>query len=167
MALGVIFMIAGVIALGSVVVATEWAVLIVGIMMVMAGVAEIFAAFSVKGWGKAIVWGLLGVLYVAAGVVAIERPLMAAAVLTLLLGIALMVGGIGRIFLAWNMRGAGKPWGWVVVSGLISLLLGAMIIAQWPYSGLYILGIFLGIDLIFIGSSWFTIGLALKRRHAV
>jgi uncharacterized membrane protein HdeD (DUF308 family) len=166
-ALGVIFMIAGVIALGSVVVATEWAVLIVGIMMVMAGVAEIIAAFSVKGWGKAIVWGLLGALYVAAGVVAIERPLIAAAVLTLLLGIALMVGGIGRIFLAWSMRGAGKPWGWVVVSGLISLLLGAMIIAQWPYSGLYILGIFLGIDLIFIGSSWFTIGLALKRRHAV
>ena len=92
---------------------------------------------------------------------------MTAAVLTLLLGIALMVGGIGRIFLAWHMRGAGKPWGWVVVSGIISLLLGAMIIAQWPYSGLYVLGIFLGIDLIFIGSSWFTIGLALKRRHAV
>ena len=165
-ALGVIFMLAGVIALGSVVVATEWAVLIVGIMMVMAGVAEIIAAFSVKGWGKAIVWGLLGLLYVAAGVVAIERPLMAAAVLTLFLGIALMAGGIVRMFLAWHMREAGKPWGWVVVSGLISLLLGAMIIAQWPYSGLYVLGIFLGIDLIFIGSSWFTIGLALKRRHA-
>ena len=127
-ALGVIFMIAGVIALGSVV---------------------------------------MGALYVAAGVVAIERPLMAAAVLTLLLGIALMVGGIGRIFLAWHMREAGKPWGWVVVSGIISLLLGLMIVAKWPYSSVYVLGIFLGIDLIFIGSSWFTIGLALKRRHAV
>jgi uncharacterized membrane protein HdeD (DUF308 family) len=166
-ALGIIFMIAGVIALGSVVMATVSAVWIVGIMMIMAGVAEIIAAFRVKEWGKAIVWGLVGALYVAAGVIAFESPLLAATVLTLLLGIALMVGGIVRMFLAWHMREAGKPWGWVVVSGIISLLLGLMIVAQWPYSGLYVLGIFLGIDLIFIGSSWLTIGLALKRRHAV
>jgi uncharacterized membrane protein HdeD (DUF308 family) len=165
-ALGVIFMIAGVIALGSVVMATVSAVWVVGIMMIMAGVAEIIAAFSVKGWGKAIFWGLLGALYVAAGIIAFENPLLAAAVLTLFLGIALMAGGIVRMFLAWHMREAGKPWGWVVVSGIISLLLGLMIIAKWPYSSVYVLGIFLGIDLIFIGSSWFTIGLALKRRHA-
>ena len=92
---------------------------------------------------------------------------MAAAVLTLLLGIALMVGGIVRIFLAWSMRGAGKPWGWVVVSGIISLLLGADDHRPVALFQPYVLGIFLGIDLIFIGSSWLTIGLALKRRHAV
>ena len=165
-ALGIIFMIAGVIALGSVVVATASAVLIVGIMMIMAGVAEIFAAFRVKDWGKAIFWGLLGALYVVAGFIAFENPLLAAAVLTLFLGIALMAGGIVRMFLAWHMREAGKPWGWVVVSGLISLLLGLMIIAKWPYSSVYVLGIFLGVDLIFIGSSWLTIGLALRRRQA-
>ena len=54
--------------------------------------------------------------------------------------------------------------GWVVVSGIISLLLGLMIIAKWPYSGFYVLGLFLGVDLIFIGSGWLSIGLALKRR---
>ena len=165
-ALGVIFMLAGVIALGSVVVATASAVLIVGIMMIMAGVAEIFAAFRVKDWGKAIFWGLLGVLYVAAGIIAINNPFAAATILTLFLGIFLVAGGIVRMFLAWHMREAGKPWGWIVVSGIISVLLGAMIIAKWPYSSFYVLGIFLGIDLIFIGSSWLTIGLALKRRHA-
>ena len=163
-ALGIIFMIAGVIALGSVVAATASAVLIVGIMMVMGGVAEIIAAFSVKDWGKAIFWGLLGVLYVAAGIICFMNPFAAATILTLFLGIALMVGGIVRMFLAWHMREAGKPWGWVVVSGIISLLLGLMIVAQWPYSSFYVLGIFLGIDLIFIGSSWLTIGLALKKR---
>ncbi len=165
-ALGIIFMIAGVIALGSVVAATESAVLIVGIMMIMAGVAEIIAAFNVKDWGKAIFWGLLGVLYVAAGIIAIMNPFAAATILTLFLGIALIAGGVVRMFLAWHMREAGKPWGWIVVSGIISVLLGAMIIAHWPYSSFYVLGIFLGIDLIFIGSSWFTIGLALKRRAA-
>ena len=165
-ALGIIFMLAGVIALGSVVMATVWAVTIVGIMMIMAGVAEIIAAFRVKDWGKAIFWGLLGALYVAAGVIAFMNPFEAATILTLFLGIALVFGGIVRMFLAWHMREAGKPWGWIVVSGIISVLLGLMIIAKWPYSSFYVLGIFLGIDLIFIGSSWLTIGLALKRRVA-
>ena len=163
-ALGVVFMIAGVIALGSVVMATETAVLVVGIMMAMAGVSEIIAAFSVKDWGKFALWMLLGLLYVAAGVICWLNPLMAATTLTLLLGIALMIGGIVRGYLAWNVREAGKPWGWVAVSAVITLLLGLIIIAKWPYSSLYTLGVFLGIDLIFIGSGWLTIGLALKKR---
>ena len=163
-ALGIVFMIAGVIALGSVVMATETAVLVVGIMMVMAGVAEIIAAFNVKDWGKFAVWMLLGLLYVAAGVMCWTNPLMAATTLTLFLGIALAIGGVVRGFLAWSVREAGKPWGWVAVSALITLLLGLMIIAHWPYSSLYTLGVFLGIDLIFIGSGWLTIGLALKKR---
>lgn len=163
-ALGVIFMIAGVIALGSVVVATASAVLIVGIMMIMAGVAEIIAAFNVKTWGKFALWMLLGALYVAAGIIAILNPFAAATILTLFLGVALVFGGVVRMFLAWSMREAGKPWGWIVFSGIVSVLLGVIIIAQWPVSSFYVLGIFLGIDLIFIGSGWLTIGLALKNR---
>jgi uncharacterized membrane protein HdeD (DUF308 family) len=163
-ALGIVFMIAGVIALGSVVMATETAVLVVGIMMAMAGVSEIIAAFNIKDWGKFALWMLLGLLYVAAGVICWLNPLMAATTLTLLLGIALMIGGIVRGYLAWNVREAGKPWGWVAASAVITLLLGLIIIAKWPYSSLYTLGVFLGIDLIFIGSGWLTIGLALKKR---
>lgn len=163
-ALGVVFLVAGVIAMGSVVAATETAVLVVGIMMLMGGVAEIIAAFSVKTWGKFLLWMLLGVLYVAAGMIAIMNPLLAAAYLTLMLGFALVFGGVLRIFLAFQMKSAGGPWGWVVLSGLITLLLGAMIIAQWPASSLFVLGIFLGIDLIFIGAGWITMGLALKKR---
>ena len=130
----------------------------------MGGVAEIIAAFSVKTWGKFLLWMLLGVLYVAAGMIAIMNPLLAAAYLTLMLGFALVFGGVLRIFLAFQMKSAGGPWGWVVLSGLITLLLGAMIIAQWPASSLFVLGIFLGIDLIFIGAGWITMGLALKKR---
>jgi uncharacterized membrane protein HdeD (DUF308 family) len=165
-ALGVIFMIAGVIALGCVAAATASAVLIVGIMMIMAGVTEIIAAFNVKSWGKFAVWMLLGALYVAAGIIAILNPFAAATILTLFLGVALVMGGVVRMFLAWNMREAGKPWGWVVISGILSLLLGAIIIAHWPVSSFFTLGIFLGIDLIFIGSGWVSMGLALKQRPA-
>src|SRR5262245_65009902 len=76
-ALGIIFMIAGVIALGSVVLATASAVIIVGIMMIMAGVAEIFAAFRLKSWGRFALWMLLGELYVAAGIICITDPFTA------------------------------------------------------------------------------------------
>ena len=163
-ALGVIFMIAGVIALGSVVMATETAVMVIGIMMVMAGVSEIFTAFSVKEWGKFFLWLLLGLLYVAAGVVAFENPMLTSAILTLMLGWALVVGGVVRGYIAWQVRGAGKPWGWVAFSALITLLLGLMIVAKWPYSSVYTLGIFLGVDLLFIGSAWMGVGLALKNK---
>ncbi len=165
-ALGVVFLIAGIIALGSVVAATASAVMIVGIMMIMGGVAEIIAAFGVKTWGKFLFWLLLGALYVGAGIIAIGNPFAAATILTLMLGAALVVGGILRFFLAYQMREGGKPWGWVALSGVVTLLLGLMIVAQWPASSFFVLGIFLGIDLIFIGSGWISMGLALKNRPA-
>jgi uncharacterized membrane protein HdeD (DUF308 family) len=105
---------------------------------------------------------LLGALYVLAGFVTFENPLLAAALLTLLLGCALLVSGIMRIVLAFSMK-EGTPWMWVAVSGAITLLLGLIILAHWPVSSLYILGIFLGIDLIFAGMGWIGIGLGLKR----
>ena len=163
-ALGIIFMIAGVIALGSVLMATVSAVYVIGIMMIMAGVSEIITAFNVKNWGKFALWMLLGLLYVVAGVICFLNPFAAATILTLMLGVALIIGGVLRGFLAWHVREAGKPWGWVAASAVITLLLGLIIIAQWPWSSVYTLGIFLGIDLLFIGSSWLMIGLALKKR---
>lgn len=164
-AFGVISLIAGIIALGSVVMATESAVLIVGIMMLIAGAAEIIAAFSVKDWGRFLLWLLLGALYIFAGILCLQNPFAAATVLTLMLGIALIVSGLLRIFLATQMK-HGTPWGWVVFSGVLTFLLGLMIVAQWPASSFFVLGIFLGIDLIFIGTGWITMGLALKKRQA-
>jgi uncharacterized membrane protein HdeD (DUF308 family) len=166
LALGIVFLIAGVIALGSDVMATASAVFVIGIMMVMSGVAEIIAAFSVKSWGRAVLWILLGVMYVLAGIICFTNPFEAATILTLFLGLALMIGGVVRMFLAWQMRHAGKPWGFVVLSGIISILLGLIIVAHWPVSSFYVLGIFLGVDLIFIGWGWISIALALKRRAA-
>jgi len=161
-ALGVVYVIAGFIALGSVVFATVVSVFVVGVMMLIAGVAEVINAFQIKTWGKFLLWLLLGALYIVAGFVTFENPLLAAAVLTLLLGFALLASGVMRIVLAFSMKEE-MPWIWVAVSGLITLLLGLVILAHWPVSGLYILGIFLGVDLIMAGVGWIGIGLGLKR----
>jgi uncharacterized membrane protein HdeD (DUF308 family) len=165
LALGVVYTVAGFIALGSVVMATAASVLIVGVMMIVAGVAEIISAFQCKGWGRFLIWALLGVLYIVAGFVTFENPLLAAVVLTLLLGASLVASGIVRIILAFSMKRE-QPWMWVLFSSIITLLLGFLILARWPVSSVYVLGMFLGIDLIFAGAGWVGLALALRRREA-
>ncbi len=163
-ALGVVYVIAGFIALGSMMMATVASVLVVGVMMIIAGVAEVFNAFKIKSWGKFLFWALLGVLYIIAGFITFENPAFAAVILTLMLGAFLAASGVLRIFLAFNMKRE-SPWVWVAVSGVITLLLGLIILARWPVNSVYILGLFLGIDLIFAGASWIGLGAGLRREQ--
>jgi Short repeat of unknown function (DUF308) len=76
---------------------------------------------------------------------------LAAAVLTLMLGAAVVASGIMRLILALSMK-QDKPWGWVAVSSVITLVFGLIILARWPISGLFVLGLFLGIDHLFAGA---------------
>jgi uncharacterized membrane protein HdeD (DUF308 family) len=164
-ALGVVYLIAGIIALGSVVLATAATVFLVGIMMLIAGIAEVINAFQVKTWGKFMLWLVLGALYIVAGFATFENPLLAAAVLTLLLGVALIASGLMRILLSLSMM-HGTPWGWVMLSGIVTLLIGFVILVHWPVSSLYILGLFLGVDLVVAGAGWIGLGLGLRRAAA-
>jgi uncharacterized membrane protein HdeD (DUF308 family) len=152
-ALGVLMMIAGFIALISVVAATVVGVLLVGVMMIFSGIVEIVHGFGMKRWSRFFLWILIGAFYLIAGLLILRDPLLAAGALTLVIGVFLVFAGIARIFLAMQMR-SNAPWGWVLVSGIITLLLGIMVIAQWPISSFYVIGIFLGVDLIVAGSSW-------------
>jgi len=161
-ALGIVYLVAGLIALGSVVMATVVSVFFVGIMMLVAGIAEVINAFQIKTWGPFLLWLLLGVLYIVAGFLTFENPLLAAALLTLLLGAALVASGIMRIILGFGMKQA-TPWIWVALSGLITFLIGLVILAHWPVASLYVLGILLGVDLIVAGAGWIGAGLGLKR----
>jgi uncharacterized membrane protein HdeD (DUF308 family) len=161
-ALGIVYVIAGVIALSSVVFATKVTVFVVGIMMLISGVAEVINAFQFKSWGRFLVWLLLGALYIVAGLLTFENPLLAAAILTFLLGIALVVSGVMRLILAFSMR-EGMSWTSVVLSGLVTLLLGVIILVHWPVSSLFVLGVLLGVDLVIIGIGWIFVGFGLRR----
>ncbi len=161
-AVGVVLMLCGGLALTAVVAATLASVFLVGAVMMLAGVSEIVHAFAVREWSRFFLWVALGILYTLAGLAAFVNPGLAAGVLTLLLGAGLVASGILRIVLAAEMRD-GRSWGWVALSGLVTALLGVMVLFQWPESSLYVLGIFLGLDLVFAGASWLTMGLALRR----
>jgi uncharacterized membrane protein HdeD (DUF308 family) len=86
----------------------------------------------------------------------------AAALLTLILGASLLASGIMRIILAFSMKQE-TPWIWILLSGAITLRLGLLILAHWPVSSLYILGLFLGIDLVMAGAGWIGLGFGLHR----
>jgi uncharacterized membrane protein HdeD (DUF308 family) len=79
-----------------------------------------------------------------------------------MLGAALVASGIMRLILALRMK-QDTPWGWVAVSSVITLVLGLIILARWPISSLFVLGLFLGIDLLFAVASWIGIGLGLRK----
>src|SRR5712672_850876 len=99
----------GLLRLVAFVLVTVATVLVVGIMMLIAGVAEVINAFQIKTWGNVLLWLLLSVLYIIAGFVTFENPLLTAALLTLLLGVSLVASGIMRIVLAFSMK-EGARW---------------------------------------------------------
>ena len=162
-AFGAVLAALGALALGSVVTATFVTVYFVGIMMIAAGAAEMFVGFQAKAWGSFFFWIILGVLYAVAGIATLTNPLLAAGLLTLFLGASLIAAGLLRIFLAFQMQ-AGSSWGWVVVSGAVTALLGVCILAQWPVSSLYTLGVFLSVDLLLAGMGWMSLGMTLSRQ---
>ncbi|MBN9519978.1 HdeD family acid-resistance protein [bacterium] len=144
--------------------ATLTTVLIIGMVLLVGGVAQVINAFLARTWRGFFVAALIGVLYVLVGGIMAEHPLRAAVVLTLMLAVALLVGGAARLLYAATHRYHGR--GWTAVSGLISLLLGVSIWQDWPEASLWVIGTFAGIDLAFSGWSWVMLGLAVRAATA-
>ncbi|MFC4624347.1 HdeD family acid-resistance protein [Daeguia caeni] len=161
-ALGVALLVLGGIAFGNLVVATVVSVYYVGMMMLIAGVIEIIHAFGVKSWGQFFFWVLSGLLYAAAGVIAFINPILAAGVLTFLLAAALLGSGIFRIYQGFKSKPA-TGWGWIVAGGVVTALAGLVVALQWPVNSLFILGLFLAIDLIFQGWAFIAFGLGIRK----
>jgi uncharacterized membrane protein HdeD (DUF308 family) len=108
-ALGVVLLVLGILALGNLLVATLASVFFVGIMMILGTIAQVIHAFRMKGWGR-FFWLLAGLLYGAAGVIAFTDPALAAVALTLLLAVALIASGVLRIWTGVRLRPA-SGWG--------------------------------------------------------
>jgi uncharacterized membrane protein HdeD (DUF308 family) len=160
-ALGIVMVVLGTIALLTPWVATGAAVLTFGVLLMAAGIATAVGAFWSRDWSGFLVSLLMGVLYVVLGLIFVRKPGLAATALTALIASLLMVGGVVKIVAAVTLRF--PQWIWVVVSGGISLALGLMIWNDFPESSLWVIGLFLGIDMIFHG--WFDIMLGLSLRR--
>jgi uncharacterized membrane protein HdeD (DUF308 family) len=161
-ALGVVLLILGGIAFGNLFIATVASVYVVGWLMLMAGVVEIVHAFGVRTWSRFFYWLLSGLLYAIAGFFAFDNPVLASTVLTFLLAVALIASGVLRAWVGYSHRPE-PGWGWVVAGGVITAIAGLIIAIGWPVNSLWVLGLFLAIDLIFRGWTFIALGLALRK----
>ena len=161
--LGVALVVLGLVALGSVVIASLAAAAAIGVLLLLGGAAEVVGAFWCRGWSGFFLELLSGVLSIVVGLLFLRAPGGALAALTLLLACFLMVDGIFKVVAALAYRFA--AWGWSLAAGIIDVILGVMIWQEWPASALWVIGLFVGINLLFRGFNWIALGLALHSLH--
>ena len=159
--LGVVWMVLGLLAIGEPYVATDIAIVFFGALLLFGGALQTIQAFmTMRRHG--FLWRLLeGLLSLFVGVLLVSNPVWGATVLTLLIACFLVVGGVLRIVLAFQIRQHGS-WIWLLLSGVIEVFLGLLIWTGWPGTSAWVIGLFIGIRMLFQGSSMLALGLALR-----
>ena len=162
LAFGVGLALLGIVAIVRSVAATVVSMLFFGWLLLIAAGVELVQAIMVGKWAGLFHHWLHAALFGVLGAMMVWRPLVTAEILTVLMGAFFLVAGLFQLFTPFVV--SLPDWGWHALNGLITLVLGVLILAQWPVSGLWVIGLFLGIELIFYGGAW--IALALNLRSA-
>jgi uncharacterized membrane protein HdeD (DUF308 family) len=160
--LGVALVVLGVVALGSTVIASLAVEMTFGVLLLIAGVGETVGSFWARRWSGVFLHLLSGLLSIVVGVLFLRNPIGGLAALTLLVACFFLVSGSFKIVVTLTHRFA--HWVWPLVSGLLDVLLGVLILADYPPSALWVLGLFLGINFVFRGVNWIVLGLAIRSK---
>jgi uncharacterized membrane protein HdeD (DUF308 family) len=159
--LGILLTVLGLLALGFSIAATIISVSILGVILFAVGVTQIIEGIRTHKWRAFFLHFLVGVLYVISGGIMFLRPGISAVSLTLVLSIFYAFIGLFRMISSGVMRF--RQWGWVFFNGFISLIIGVMIFLSWPVSGIWIIGLFAGIDLLIYGASIIALAIAIRK----
>lgn len=161
--LGIALISLGALAIGASTFVTVASMIFLGALLFAGGVLQIIYAFWAQKWSGFFLALLAGILYTVTGFLLYMHPTAGALSLTLLLAALYTVSGIFRIVGALTTRF--DQWGWVLFSGIINLLLGLLIWMGWPETGLWVFGLFIGIDLVFYGWFWVVLSLGARNVH--
>jgi uncharacterized membrane protein HdeD (DUF308 family) len=162
LALGIVLIIVGTFSVAVSVVATIASVLLFGWLLLFTGAMEAVYAFHQSKWTGILLHVVNGALSVVAGFLLVTNPAAGALVLTLLMAMFFMIGGLFRIITPIVMHLPHR--GWLLLSGVVTLLLGVFIWRQLPGAAVWVIGTLVGIDMIFIGWSWVMLALAARNR---
>jgi uncharacterized membrane protein HdeD (DUF308 family) len=165
LALGVLYIFAGTVAIMSPLVITLASVMLFGVLLVVAGLVTLIHAFWTRQWVGIAVQLLAGTLAAVMGFLLITDAGAGALVITIILASYFLVSGIFRLgfgIMHANLHHRGS----LILSGAVTLLLGILITVHWPSSALWVIGTFVGIDLLFYGFSLITLAGALKKSQA-
>jgi uncharacterized membrane protein HdeD (DUF308 family) len=157
--MGVLILVAGILALSTPAIAGLSVAMLVGFMLIVGGVGQLYFAYE-AGSG---LWA-----YIAAALTAVAggylafSPAVAATTLSIFLLAYLLASGVAEILLALKMRPI-DGWVWTLITGLLSIALGIMIWSQFPLSGLVAVGVLLGIKLCLSGLMLIMLGAGARR----
>lgn len=161
-AFGTLSLLFGFASLALVSAATIASVYVIAVFVIIIGGLDISLALHAHRWTSALIVGSVGLLYIVAGSFALANPETSAVGLTLLLGLALAATGALRLFLATRLPEA--PRWQVGVAGALTTVLGLFIVLGWPQNSPYVLGVFLGVDMMMYGAGQLGFALFLRRR---
>lgn len=164
LAWGILLVVGGIVALGYEFVMSVVTTVFVGGLLVAYGVVEVVQAFRHRRWSGFLLFLLGGLLSIVAGIAIWAQPLVALGVLTLMVAAYFIVLGTFRAVVAVSSRHPG--WGWGLFNGAISVLLGLLIWNRWPASSLWVIGMFVAIDMIFQGWNYVMLALIARKGAA-
>ena len=159
--LGVLLVVGGMVAIAYPCISSVAAVTVLGIVLIVNGLFTIIGAFGAGKWSSVLLQLLVGVLYVMAGLVIRDAPLESTAMLTLFMAAMFIVIGIFRIVIALVERF--PKWGWVLLNGIVTLLAGIIIYDSFPNSALWVIGLLVGLELLFSGWTWIMLALGMRE----
>jgi uncharacterized membrane protein HdeD (DUF308 family) len=158
---GVVALVAGVLALANPLAATITALVLAAWGFIAVGATELIGTFLAEGW-KAKVWSLLlGVVFIMIGTWLLGNPVAGVLKLTWVVAVLFAASGITKVILAFGARQTPYFWA-LLLSGVVSLVLAFMILSNFPYSAVTILGILLAVELISSGVANIALSLRVK-----
>jgi uncharacterized membrane protein HdeD (DUF308 family) len=161
MLLGVVMIILGVLALFTPLAAGGAVAIIVGLFLLVGGFSQFLFAFKVGIGHGGILLAVLGLLTMLAGIWMLARPLQGLLALTWFLALYFLISGVSGLIAGLQMKPI-QGWGWTVFDGIVGIVLAVLIWRQWPVSGIWAIGILVGIRLIFGGWGLFALGSAAR-----
>ncbi|MDB6091905.1 MAG: hypothetical protein JWN85_4689 [Gammaproteobacteria bacterium] len=159
LALGIVQIIAGGIAIAVPAIASIAAVGIFGALLLMTGILQLVHAFKVRTWPRSAWYGLGGVLYTLAGLFVVLYPISGALTLAVLIAVLFIADGTLRIVFGMTVRPVDGS-GWLIAAGIASIVVGVVLLLGWPATALWATGLLLGINLIFTGVTNTTLAIA-------
>ncbi|MFY9893268.1 MAG: DUF308 domain-containing protein [Xanthobacteraceae bacterium] len=160
LAFGIGVLALGIAAVVRAVTATVASMLFFGWLLVLASGIEIAQAVMVGHWAGFFQHLLAAILFGITGLLIVMRPVISAEVATVFMAMFFLIGGLFQLI--GSVAIASPGWGWQAADGVITFVLGLLVLAQWPASGLWVIGLFVGIDLIFYGCAWIALALGLR-----
>jgi uncharacterized membrane protein HdeD (DUF308 family) len=161
LAFGIGLAILGILAVFRAAKATVVSMVFFGWLLIFASIIEIVLAFMVGTWSGFFLHLLVGILFGVIGFLLLAKPVASAEAITMVMAVLFIVLGVYQIIapLVVHLQGGG----WWVLDGIVTAVLGILILAQWPVSGLWVIGLFIGIDLILNGLTLSKFALALHK----